>query len=149
MKPQDKARRLKPYIYKASVSLDDSDALEAVELFPVWQAEHVYTRKNDEEIRVRDPEDGLLYKLNPDIREHHSQSDWPPRLVPAIWQKVEKPGQGDTPDNPIPWSWGLEIFNGKYYSQNDVVYVGIRDSGVGIFADLSALVGNYVEIYTP
>ena len=144
-----KAHQLRAMIEKASVSLSDGDALEAVELFPAWQADHVYTRKNDEEIRVRDPEDGLLYKLNPDIREHHSQSDWPPRLVPAIWQKVAKPGQGDTPDNPIPWSWGLKIYNGKYYSQNDVLYRGIRDSGVGIWADLSALVHDYVEIYTP
>ena len=145
MKPQDKARQLRPYIEKASASLPDEDALEAVELFPVWQADHTYKRKEDEEIRVRDPEDKLLYKLIP--LEHRSQLDWPPRLVPAIWQKVEKPGQGDTPDNPIPWSWGLKIYKDKYYSQNDVIYVGIRDSGVGIFADLSAMVGNYVEVY--
>lgn len=139
---------LRQMIEKASASLDDSDALEAMELFPAWQAEHTYTRQKDEEIRVRDPEDGLLYKLNPDIKEHHSQSDWPPRLVPAIWQKVAKPGQGDTPDNPIPWTWGLQIYKGKYYAQNDVLYRGIRDSGVGIWADLSALVGNYVEVWT-
>ena len=31
--------------------------------------------------------------------------------------------------------------------QNGIVYHGIRDSGVGIWADLSALVGNYVEVY--
>lgn len=143
----EQAYKLRAMIEKGSASLDDSDALNAVYLFPIWQADHTYTRKNDEEIRVRDPEDGLLYKLDPDIKEHRSQSDWPPRLVPAIWQKVETPGQGDTPDNPIPWTWGLKIFTGKYYSQFDVVYVGVRDSGVGIWADLSTQVGNYVEVY--
>ena len=138
---------LRQMIEKAAVSLDDSDALDAVELFPKWETDTTYSRKENEELRVRDPVDGNLYKLIP--LTHTSQADWPPHLVPAIWQKVEKPGQGDTPDNPIPWSWGLEIFNGKYYSQNDVIYHGIRDSGAGIWADLSALVGNYVEIYTP
>jgi hypothetical protein len=125
-------------IEKASVSLDDSDALEAVELFPVWQVGVDYSAG----ARVRDGEE--LFKC---IQPHTSQADWRPSITPALWQKVEKPGQGDTPDNPIPWSWGLKIFNGKYYSQNDVIYRGIRDSGVGIFADLSALVGNYVEVY--
>ena len=135
-----KAYKLRQIIEKAAVSLPDEDALEAVELFPLWAVDTAYTV----EIRVRDGEE--LFKCK---QPHTSQSDWRPSITPALWQKVEKPGQGDTPDNPIPWSWGLEIFNGKYYSQNDVVYVGIRDSGVGIFADLSALVGNYVEIYTP
>ena len=43
MKPQDKARQLKPYIYKAATSLPDEDALDAVELFPVWQTDTAYT----------------------------------------------------------------------------------------------------------
>ena len=141
---RQEALKLREMIEKASASLSDTDALDAVKLFPAWQADHTYKRKEDEEIRVRDPEDRLLYKLIP--LEHQSQPDWPPRLVPAIWQKVEKPGQGDTPDNPIPWSWGLQIYKGKYYSQNGVTYVGIRDSGVGIWADLSTQVGNYVEV---
>lgn len=138
MKPQDKARQLKPYIYKAATSLPDEDALEAVELFPVWQTDTAYTVG----IRVRYGD--KLYRCE---QAHTSQADWTPDKTPALWTEVTKPGQGDTPDNPIPWSWGLEIYKGKYYIQNDVVYVGIRDSGVGIFADLSALVHNYVEVY--
>ena len=133
-----KAHQLRAMIEKASVSLDDSDALEAVELFPMWQIGVDYSSGT----RVRDGEE--LFKC---IQPHTSQADWRPSITPALWQKVEKPGQGDTPDNPIPWSWGLEIVTGKYYSQNGVTYVGIRDRGVGIFADLSALVGNDVEVY--
>ena len=132
------ALMLRAMIEKASASLPDEDALDAVELFPVWQTDTAYTVG----IRVRYGD--KLYKC---VQAHTSQADWTPDNTPALWQKVETPGQGDTPDNPIPWSWGLEIYTGKYYSQNDVIYVGIRDSGVGIFADLSALVGNYVEVY--
>lgn len=135
---REHAIKLRRIIEKASASLSDSDALDAVELFPMWAVDTEYTAG----IRVRDG--GELFKCK---QPHTSQSDWRPSITPALWQKVEKPGQGDTPDDPIPWSWGLEIVTGKYYSQDGVTYVGIRDSGVGIFADLSALVGNYVEVY--
>lgn len=135
---RSQALKLRSMIEKASASLDDSDALEAVELFPVWQTDTAYTLG----IRVRYGD--KLYRCE---QSHTSQADWTPPDTPALWTEVAKPGQGDTPDNPIPWAWGLKIYNGKYYSQNDVLYRGIRDSGVGIFADLSALVGNYVEVY--
>lgn len=130
--------KLRDMMHKAATSLPDEDALDAVELFPVWQTDTAYTVG----IRVRYGD--KLYKC---VQAHTSQADWTPDVTPALWTEVAKPGQGDTPDNPIPWSWGLEIYTGKYYSQFDVVYVGIRDSGVGIWADLSALVGNYVEVY--
>lgn len=135
---REHAYKLRELMHKASASLDDSDALDGVELFPVWQTDTAYTVG----IRVRYGD--KLYKC---VQAHTSQADWTPDVTPALWTEVAKPGQGDTPDNPIPWSWGLEIYKDKYYSQNDVIYVGIRDSGVGIFADLSALVHNYVEVY--
>lgn len=135
---RSKLKSLKSMMHKAAALLPDEDALEAVGLFPAWAVGVDYT----DGARVR--YDGTLYKC---VQAHTSQADWTPDKTPALWTEVAEPGQGDTPDNPIPWEWGLEIFKDKYYSQFDVVYVGIRDSGVGIFADLSALVGNYVEVY--
>ena len=44
------AEILRTMIVKASVSLDDSDALEAVELFPVWAAGVYYPK--DERVNV-------------------------------------------------------------------------------------------------
>ena len=32
------ARKLRPYIEKAAISLDDIDAIEATQLFPEWQS---------------------------------------------------------------------------------------------------------------
>lgn len=136
---RSEALKLRSMIEKASASLSDTDALEAVELFPVWQTDTDYA------VDARCRDGGELFKCQ---QAHHSQADWSPSVTPALWQKVEQPGQGDTPDNPIPWAWGLQIYNGKYYAQNDVLYRGIRDSGIGIFADLSALMGNYVEVWT-
>lgn len=139
MKPQDKARQLRPFIYKAAVSLDDSDALDAVELFPMWQTDTDYA------VGVRIRFNDRLYKV---LQAHTSQSDWTPDITPALYAEVEKPGQGDTPDNPIPYNNNMELVKDKYYSQYDVVYRCIRDTGVPVYNDLSALVGLYVEIVT-
>lgn len=136
---REHALKLREMMHRAAASLPDEDALEAVELFPVWKPDTEYAK----EARVRN--EGELFKCR---QPHISQAYWRPSVTPALWQKVERPGQGDTPDDPIPWSWGLEIISGKYYEQDDVLYHGIRDSGAGIFADLSALVGNYVEVVT-
>ena len=36
------ARKLRPYIEKAALSLSDEDSLEAVQLFPTWNASAAY-----------------------------------------------------------------------------------------------------------
>lgn len=82
--------KLRDMMYKASASLPDEDALEAVELFPVWVVDTDYWQGD----RVCDSVDGLLYKLiveTPEGHPHHSQIDWPPHLVPAIWLRVDNP----------------------------------------------------------
>lgn len=83
MKPQDKARKLRPLIEKAAASLADEDALSAVELFPAWQTNQTYTV--DERVR----HDGKLYRV---VQPHTSQSDWPPDATPALYVEVAPPG---------------------------------------------------------
>ena len=51
-----------------------------------------------------------------------------------------------TPEDPIPYNKNMEIYKGKYYVQNDVVYFCIRDSGQPLHHDLALLVGAYVEV---
>lgn len=51
-----------------------------------------------------------------------------------------------TLEDPIPYDGNMEIFEGKYYVQNDVVYRGTRDSGIPLYHDLANLVGLYVEV---
>jgi hypothetical protein len=38
----DLARKLRPYIEKAAMSLSEEDALEAVQLFPNWRPDAAY-----------------------------------------------------------------------------------------------------------
>lgn len=84
MKPQDKARHLRPLIERAAVSLPDEDALEAVELFKAWQADTEYAA--DERIRY----DGKLYRC---VQSHTSQTEWTPDQTPALWTEVALPGE--------------------------------------------------------
>lgn len=79
-----KARMLRAKIEQASVSLPDEDALEAVELFPAWQANHAYTKGD----RVR-----WIDKLYRCEQDHTSQAGWTPDGTPALWTEVAKPGE--------------------------------------------------------
>ena len=138
MRAQEIARRLRPYIVKASESLSDTDALEAVELFDEWLPDTDYERGN------RRRYEGTLYKAR---QAHTSQSIYPPNLVPALWEVVAPEGKGDSPQNPIEYDQSMAIEEGKYYIENDVLYICIRNSGVPLYTALANVVGNYVEVY--
>lgn len=84
MKPQDRARILRPLIEKAAVSLTDEDALQCVELFPHWQTDNEYM------VNDRTSYDGVLYKC---LTAHTSQSSWTPDVSPSLWVRVDDPGE--------------------------------------------------------
>ena len=79
-------------------------------------------------------------------QEHTALSIYPPSINTAsLYEVVEKEHEG-TMDDPIPYTPPMEIFEGKYYIQNDVVYRCTRDSDVSLSHDLSNLIGLYVEL---
>ena len=84
MTPQEKARKLRPLIVKASASLPDEDALNGIELFSAWQTDHAYAV--DERVRYGDK----LYRC---VQAHTSQADWTPDQTPALWTEVAAPGE--------------------------------------------------------
>jgi len=82
MRAQEIARRLRPYIVKASESLSDTDALEAVELFDEWAVDTKYAEGK----RLR--YEGILYRV---LQEHTSQSDWTPDKAVSLYVRVDDP----------------------------------------------------------
>ena len=84
MKPQERARSLRPLIEKASASLSDEDALDCVEFFKHWAVGIEVVRGE----RLRDGED--LYRVE---QNHTTQANWPPASTPALYTKVAAPGQ--------------------------------------------------------
>ena len=119
-------------------SATDEQALEAVGVYPVWCDGMNYV----EGMRLQ--YDGKLYRVR---QTHTAQAQYTPSIdTAALYTEVEKPGQGDSPSNPIPYNNNMALENGKYYSQNGVVYVCTRDTGVPVFNNLADLVGIYVEV---
>ena len=81
---REHAYKLRELLHKASVSLSDEDALEAVELFPAWAVGTEYVA--DQRIR----HGGKLYRC---VQAHTSQEGWEPDKTPALWTEVAKPGE--------------------------------------------------------
>lgn len=76
---------------------------------------------------------------------HTAQADWMPSLESAsLWEVIEVEHSG-TLDDAIPYTPPMEIFNGKYYTEDNLTYLCTRDSGIALSHPLSALVGVYVE----
>lgn len=134
---RSKALALRALIEKAAVSLSDEDALEAVELFAVYAVGIAY--KQGDRFRYG----SKLYKA---LQDHTSQAEWLPDSTPSLYAEVEKPGQGDTPDNPIPYGGNMELLEGKYYSEDGAVYRCFRSTGIPVYNRLADLVGIYVEV---
>lgn len=107
------ARKLRPYIEKAALSLDDKDALESVQLFPHWSGESI-TYSVDDRVSY----ENILYKC---LQSHTSQSSWTPVAAPSLWAKVLIPDptvipDWEQPDSTNPYMIGDRVrFEGKVY----------------------------------
>ena len=105
------ARKLRPFIEKAAISLDDTDALEAIYLFPEWDKD---ANKYEKDTRVRF--EGTLYKC---LQEHIPQAIWTPTAAPSLWAKVLIPSpdiipEWEQPDSTNPYQIGDKVtHNGK------------------------------------
>lgn len=109
----ERARQLRAYIEKASASLGDADALNAVELYPAWSATATYTAGD----RVRYNE--TLYKC---LQDHAAQSDWTPVDAPSLWARVlivdpDTVSEWQQPDSTNAYSAGDKVtHNGKTWT---------------------------------
>ena len=78
-------------------------------------------------------------------QEHTVLKEYEPSLATAsLYEVIEKEHEG-TLEDPIPYMPPMEIFEGKYYVEEEETYKCTRDSGTTLTHPLSALVGLYVE----
>ncbi len=108
----DLAVKLRPFIEKAALSLDDEDALEAVQLFPRWNESAEY--KTGDKVRLQN----VLYKC---LQDHIAQPTWSPIAAPSLWAKVLIPDpevipEWEQPDSTNSYQIGDKVtFEGKTY----------------------------------
>ena len=88
---------------------------------------------------------GKLWEVRQD---HNIASHFAPSLATAsLWKEVTEEGADvGTIDNPIPYEGNMELEEGKYYTQEGVVYLCTRSTGVPVYNALKDLVGIYVSV---
>lgn len=63
----------------------------------------------------------------------------------SLYEVIEILPTGEK-DDPIPYTPPMEIFDGKYYSENGILYLCTRNSNTALTHELASLVGLYVSI---
>ncbi len=84
----DEARKMRAYIENMSVNLDDEEALDNIDVFPLWRPGVEYTQEDVDKTRVRYNE--VLYKI---LQPHISQEDWTPDVAVSLYVRVDDPGE--------------------------------------------------------
>lgn len=104
------AARLHKTIMAGISMVDDEQALEGKELFPLWDASTVYEAGS--RVRYND----TLYKC---LQAHTSQETWTPTDAPSLWAKVLTDPSGEIlpweqPESTNPYMTGDKVtHNGK------------------------------------
>lgn len=123
-------------------TFSNNDALKVKDLFDDWIDYTADDAENLKKGQIVKTTDGL-WRVR---QEHKAQKHYPPSIHTAsLYERIVKDYAG-TEDGPIPYKPPMEIFNGKYYTQDDVLYLCTRDSGQALTHNLSELVGIYVSI---
>lgn len=120
------------------IGLTDNEALSVKELYPRWEDKIDMTI----EAGYITLYDDKLWKAR---QMHTALAIYPPSMDTAsLYEVIVKEHEG-TIEDPIPYTPPMEIFEGKYYMQYDVLYKCTMDSGVALTHDLHDLKGIYVE----
>lgn len=122
------------------MELTDEQSLQFKDLYPEWD-----TFINQKlEVGFKVLYEDKLYKVKQTIEK--VLENQPPSVdTAALYEEINETNAG-TLEDPIPYNNNMELFEGKYYSQNGITYKCTRDTGQAVYQDLSALVGQYVEV---
>lgn len=139
----DKASEFRIAVDNLASNVNDNVALKSYILYPDWEdlAISSYTASKA----------GYRFKYGTDLYktindEHTFAVQWiPGEGTESLYVKIEETHVG-TLEDPIPYTGNMVLENGKYYSQNDVIYLCNRNSENPVYNDLSELVDIYVTI---
>ena len=126
--------------YNKRTDITDEDALKRPLLVYKWDTYIGKSLKTGQIVSYK----SKLYRVRQDIST--VIEGWAPQLSTASLYEVIEVASAGTIDDPIPYTPPMEIFNGKYYTQNGVKYKCIRDSQTALSHNLADLVALYVEV---
>lgn len=126
-----------------TLGLTDEQALEVKEMFPMWDE---FVNKTIT-TGTRFQYDGKLWEV---LQDHTVLSHYQPSINTAsLYMEVVNDVDSNNEEtgtitNPIDYNGNMVLENGKYYSQDGIVYLCNRDSGNPVYHALKDLVGIYV-----
>ena len=127
-----------------SITVDDQTALRMRRYYPTFSELVGQTVKKGTKFRATDSEDADLYTvIQPEltIQEHYP----PGTGTESLYTRIDEQHDG-TKYDPIPYNGNMALQSGKYYTQNNILYLCNRDTGQPVYNALAELVGLYVEI---
>lgn len=119
-----------------TLEVDDNTALRMTEFYPDWASDTDYT------VGYKVQYGGKLWRC---LQAHTVQTGWEPENAPSLWTEICESHAGTLTD-PIPYSGNMALESGKYYIQDDVIYLCTRDTVNPVYNALAELVGLYVEV---
>ena len=130
-----------------SVSMTDEQVLSFADIIAEWSPDSVKYVEN-QVVRYK----GNLYRVNKG-QGHTSQESWNPKDAPSLWTMNNKENEGTLEDPiPVPEPFtSMEYVKGKYYIENDVLYLMNRDGmdegeAITLTYKPSELVGQYFKV---
>lgn len=120
--------------------LTDNQAISVKNLHPEWK--EFIGKSLSTGFRVL--HEDALYKVRQDISV--VLENQPPSIdTAALYEEINETHDGIKTD-PIPYNNNMALELGKYYIQDDIIYMCTRDTGQAVYQDLSDLVGIYAQI---
>lgn len=131
-----------------SLKLSAADALAVQSWYPILYETENYMEGDTITMNAKVQHDGKLYAAR---QTHTITRGYAPSLdTAALWVEVTEDyvdgKETGTLENPIAYTGNMILEEGKYYEQNEIVYLCTRDSGNPVYHDLQHLVGLYVEV---
>jgi hypothetical protein len=118
------------------LNLTDNEALSVKEVYPTWESKIGNTI-----------EQGFILLYNDNLwraRQTHTALEiYPPSINTAALYEIIEYKHSGTIDDPIHYVPPMEIFEGKYYIEDGILYLCIRNSEISLSHNLKDLIKKY------
>ena len=130
-------------VYDTAVGyLTDEQALTVKELYRDW--DDLVADGKEVPLGTRFVHNGKLYKTNQEKYQFVAHYIPGSTGTESLFTVLDETHSGSI-EEPIPYDGNMELEEGKYYSQNGVIYKCTRSTGTAVYHALTDLVGIYVE----
>lgn len=125
-----------------TLAVDDATALRMKEFYPAWE-DLCSQSVTAEKAGYKFVYGGKLYKT---VQPGYTfVSHYVPGVgTESLFERIDEVHDGSKYD-PIPYDGNMALESDKYYTENGVLYLCTRDTGIPVYGELSGL-GAFVEV---